>query len=155
MTADSPDLNGFFTVRWVPEGSPDIGELMVAAQAKGYSGRSSAYFNGSAVIEFAGRLTEYPLPSEPLELRSGHLKRGSDELDEHVGISVVAEGNLGQVGLVIHLAEVWPSRPDARAEVRLEILTTYERLRRFGPELARVVRGERSEARLDAETLRA
>jgi len=147
------DWGDFLAIRWAPEGAEDIGELLATASAQGFAGRSSAYFSAAAVLGFAARLGEDPLAGDPLELRSGHVSRATDELDEHVGIAVSAVGNLGQVSLSIHLAERWPRQADGRSDVHLELLTTYERLRRFGAALDGVIRGERAEARLDGEVL--
>jgi hypothetical protein len=144
----------FLAIRWAPEGSEGIGELLATASAKGFAGRSSAYFSAAAVLSFAACLSEDPLAGDPLELRSGHASPVTDVVDEHVGIAVTAVGHLGQIGLSIHLAERWPARPERRSDVRLELLTTDERLRRFGAELGLVVRGQQVEARLDGEVLR-
>ena len=133
----------------------DIGALTVVARANGFAGRSSAYFNASAILQFAERMAAYPLPDgEPLRIQSGMFPVNSDELEEHIGIGVAPVGSLVQVAVLVHLAEPWPQRSGNRADVHLELLTTYERLRRFSPELARVVRGEQSEARLGGEVLR-
>jgi hypothetical protein len=55
----------------------------------------------------------------------------------------------------VHLTT--PRWRDTRAEsvhdVRLELLTTYERLARFSDHLQRVVRGQLEDARLGGETL--
>ena len=152
--SDPADRRDSLTIRWKADGAIDLGELIVEAHAHGYAGRSSGYFNAQEVLDFAKRLTEYPLPHEPLEIRTGHLRKGTNEVDEHIGISITAVGTLGQVGVFVHLNEVWPARPETRSEVRLGLLTTYERLRRFGPELVGVMRGDRAEARLDGEVLR-
>jgi hypothetical protein len=75
--------------------------------------------------------------------------------EEHVGIQVSPIGHFGQVSVVVHLADPWPSDyHSARSDVRLEILTTYERMRRFSTDLGRVVTGELAEARLGYEHLR-
>ena len=152
--SDPTDRRDSLTIRWKADGAIDLGELIVEAHAHGYAGRSSGYFNAQEVLDFAARLTEYPLAHEPLEIRTGYLRKGTNEVDEHIGITISTVGNLGQVGVFVHLTEVWPARPETRSEVRLGLLTTYERLRRFGPELARVVRGDQGEARVDGEALR-
>jgi hypothetical protein len=145
----------FLTIGWKWEGSGDLGELIVTAWAKGFAGHSSAYFNASEILDFAAGLEKYPLPGEDiLEIRSGHLVATTQELDEHVRITILPVTSLGQVAVVVHLAESWPDRPSARSEVRIDLLTTYERLRAFSSALARVIRGKQDLARLDGEVMR-
>jgi len=144
----------FLALRHRPEGSLDIGELLVAARANGFAGRSSAYFNDSAIRAFAARLAEYPLPDGNAPAISGGTSDlGGGNYTELVGITVAPSESRGQLAVRVHLAESWSSRGDAKHEVRLELLTTYERLRTFSEDLARVVNGGQSEAVLGEEVL--
>ena len=57
---------GFVRVQWWPDDSDDSGELSVEAEAAtGFAGRGSAWFNESAVAEFAERLRQYQLAGVP------------------------------------------------------------------------------------------
>ena len=130
MTEPRDESAGFLAVRHEPEGSLDVGELLIEARANGFAGMSSAYFNDSAVLAFASRLAEYPLTEVAAPtISSGHSDSMGGRYEEHVGITVVPVGPLGQLGVRVHLAEVWPAQPAAQADVRLELLTTYERMR--------------------------
>ena len=150
MIERTGDTEDGLTVTHEPEGSLDICLLRVTARANEFAGSSSAYFNDSAVLEFATRLAGFPLPKgEPVGISGG----AGDE--EYVGIEASPAGHFGQVSVVVHLADPWPSRVrNARSDVRLEILTTYERMLQFSADLARVVTGEIAEARLGHEQLR-
>jgi hypothetical protein len=147
----SPDR---LVIRHTPEGAFDLGELLVAGQAKGFAGSSSAYFNDSELLKFAARLAAFPLPDgDPVAISGGSLDRLGGPYREHVGISVAPVGRLGQVAVTVHLSEVRPARPQSNGEARFELLTTYERLRSFASDLGRVVRGEAPEADLRGELL--
>jgi hypothetical protein len=83
-------------------------------------------------------------------------KDSGGQLDqEHVGLSVRQVTSKGQIAVAVHLAgETWPdTRPGSVPDVRLELLGTYERLRRFGGHLAEVVEGELASAVLEEEHL--
>jgi hypothetical protein len=154
MTEFVDDRAEYVVVRCVPEGWVDVVELIVAASAKGFAGQSSAYFSGTALLEFAARLAAYPLSSDdPVSVSGGTEARMTGLPEEHVGITVAPVGRFGQVAMVVHLAETWPARSNARSEVRVELLTTYERMRRFSHELGRVIRGDQREARIGGERL--
>jgi len=114
-------------------------ELIVSAWAKGFSGVSAAYFSVSELATFAETLTSYPL-GRPVTIASGYGGVG-ETLNEHVGIVIQQVTELGQIAVMVHLAEADPQRLDSRREVRLELLTTYEHLRGFGQDLARALQG--------------
>ena len=154
MSDSTDESAAFLMVRHKPEGSIDIGELIVRAQANGFAGASAAYFKDSAVLAFAARLAEYPLSDKrPPALSAGHGEPGIGAYEEHVAITVAPVGSLGQLGVLIHLAEIRPDRSSVRSEVRLELLTTYERIRQFSRDLERVVKGQQPQATLAGETL--
>jgi hypothetical protein len=136
--------------------SDGTGKLAVTATANGFSGRSAAWFDSTRLTEFASNLGEYPLPKEhPVMIASGFGGSPEQLEQEHVRVAVYPVGNRGQVGVGVHLAtERWPdTRPDAVCDVRLELLTTYQRLAEFSTDLVRVVHGEQREARLGEEVL--
>lgn len=146
------NLGEYLAVEHEPEGSLDIGLLRVRASSQGFSGSSSAYFNDSRVLAFAGELDGYPLDS-PVSIGSGLGDTDAGTYEEHVGIVVRQVSVLGQLSIVVHLAEPWPARADAHCDVRLELLTSYEQIRAFGRDLTRVVKGELDRAHLAGERL--
>ena len=129
--------------RYVPDGSC-TGELTVEVAFRGFAGTSSACFDQGDLLAFAERLLTYPLGDEPLRIWGGFAE--PDVV--HVGLTVRAIGRRGQLGVLARLAAAYETR-----EVTVEVPTSYEALRRFAEDLARLVRGAADEARLDAEEL--
>lgn len=132
------------------------GQMTVTARLGDFSGASVAWFDPARIIEWARTLRTYPIPGgQVLTLASG-FGRAPENLDqEHVRIDVRAVGHRGQLGVNVHLATpVWPhDPPHSVSEVRLEIPTSYESLRRFAGELETVVQAGDGEARLESERL--
>jgi hypothetical protein len=134
------------------------GKLYVRAASKGFAGCSTAWFNTAELVEFASFLSAYPLPEDGnLTISSGFgaNERTGEAAREHVSLTVGLVGRKGQVGVRVHLATpVWPDmRPGQAFDVHLELLTTYERLRKFSGHMLGVLRGDYEEATLGAEVL--
>ena len=134
------------------------GKLNVTASANGFSGEGGAHFAEQELIDFGESLRAYPLPEFPLAVAGGFWKTnpGTLELEQElVRIEVYRVEGRGQVGIQVHLAgEQWSQiRPESVPEVRLELLTTYERLDRFATDFVLVVRGERDQATIEEERL--
>jgi hypothetical protein len=151
MALDISD--SFVAFRFVPEAGTAGGRLTVEAAANSYSGRACAWIDIAAVKRFADELGAYPLPATtPISLTSGF----ADPKEEHVGLRVSQINPRGQIRVAVHLATASanspPTRPESIHEVRLELLTTYERVGRFGRDLSAVLRG--GAARRRASTLR-
>ncbi len=128
------------------------GELAVSASFDGFSGASAAYFSASELLQFAGRLSAFPLPDEAgIEIAGGYWSSTAEVLEvELVGLRVRPVRRRGQVGVRTHLS----TRPDdvlLRHEVTINVLTSYEALRRFSSDLPALVRGEVSEVEVAAE----
>jgi len=85
------------------------------------------------------------------------LSTGYDSpAEEHVGLAVRAVGSRGQVGVLTHLATPSTATSEDSSsvnDVRVEVLTSYEALKRFASDLEHLVGGHVDEARLDAELL--
>ena len=143
---------GFVEIEFeLDDGDDRTGRLHVGVVADDYSGRATAWFDLASLEDFAQKLATFPLSLDaPVELAGGFADQ------EQVGIRVTPVGAKGQISVAIHLATPrWPdTRPEAVHDVRLELLTTYERLARFGKELAAVLRGLQPVARLEPEQLR-
>jgi hypothetical protein len=134
------------------------GKLTVVAASRGFSGRSAAWFDTLELMDFARSLSVYPLPEDAhpcVDGGFGENPRTGRPAQEHVRIEVGPVGGKGQVGIWVHLAtEEWPhTRPEEFYEVRLELLTTYERLRMFSLHLQRVLQGDLDEATIGTEVL--
>ncbi|MFN8630652.1 MAG: hypothetical protein U0838_10140 [Chloroflexota bacterium] len=139
----------FVAVRLLPDDA-DGSWLFVEAFADGFSGHAQCLIGTGQVSAFARELQSFPLPEAGAVLVSGSWPLGAAELQELIRIDARRVGKLGQVGLVVHLAT---EESPTRREVRLEVLTTYERLRQFADELSRMGRAEYGNARIEAEVL--
>lgn len=154
---DDPDEQ--LVLRYAPD-DDGTGKLHVSASTQGFAGQSAAWFDTNRLLEFANSLSTYPIPDgTALEIASGFgaNERAGYPPQEHVAISVVPVGNRGLLKVRIHLATpIWPTEgPEVQHhDLRLEMHTTYERLRRFGSHMERVLRTELPEAALGTESLR-
>jgi hypothetical protein len=132
------------------------GKLKVMAASHGFAGVSSAWFDTASLQVFARSLSTYPLADDDHPCVHGGFganPRTDSPAQEHVRIEVGPVGLKGQIGIWVHLStEVWPeARSEQFYEVRLELLTTYERLRVFSIHLLRVLDGDLSEAIIGGE----
>ncbi len=129
------------------------GRLTVCASFDGFAGVGAAYFGDDQLLRFAERLVAFPLPEDGcVEVAGGFWSRTADVLEEvHVGIRVLPVGRLGQVSIRTHLAT--PKESDAVQEATVDVLTSYEALRRLSSDLSALVRGEVEEVRVVAERL--
>lgn len=156
-TATRTTRRNLLTITYVSD--PDgTGKMTVSAAANGFAGNSSAWFNNNAVLDFAREIASYPLPEgSKLEITGGFGSRANPHAvaEEHVGLRVGPVGIKGQIGIHVHLATpTWEGmRPESAHDVRLQLLTTYQRLEHFGEHLSRVVRGELSVATIGGEVL--
>jgi hypothetical protein len=135
------------------------GEVEVQVSSNGFAGRGVGYVDTAYLTAFASELMSYPLPDGERTFITGFgsvAQRDAGLLDqEHVGLRVYRVGEKGQVGIRVHLSEKrWPDdRPEAAADVWLELLTTYERLGAFGSALAAAAQGETSGATIEEDLL--
>ena len=116
------------------------GELFVLARANGFSGASSAWFGLDDLLSFAALLAAMPLQEDPApSLKGGYFAEPPTAglAQEHVGIEIRQISFNGQVAVAVHLATPQTVRegPHRQQECRLELYTTYERLRHFGDEI--------------------
>jgi hypothetical protein len=142
-------------MRFVDEGDGN-GELIAHAATDCYSGTSPAYFNINEIEEFATAIAAFQPTSEARPvIACGFiaLDHSGEPAQELLGISVYPIDLRGHVGIQVRLATPFHGgdRPESRAPVNIELLTTYEPLTRFGRELIAVLRGNAEEAALVAE----
>ena len=148
----------YLRLRFWDEGD-GTGELFARAEADGFAGEGSAYFPITELKEFAQAVSEFPLPSNDkrLSLASGFANMdGRGGLDqEHLAINVYAVDTHGYIGLQIRMAtQVSEStRPESQKAAKIEIVTTYEPLSRFGKDLLAVLQGKANEASLEGESI--
>jgi len=153
-TDEVRDARSELVASWRSDDGDGIGYLRVRASFDGFAGDGGAWFDGMQVLEFAGLLMRYPLEAgEPASL-SGGLGAGEDFV-EAVGLSVAPVGALGQLGCRVHLrADLADGRrPAVTHEVRLVLLTTYQRLGTFARDLSDLIEGSAEYAVLGGEVL--
>lgn len=145
---------GFLTLRYIPDPAEGYARLTVLATANGYAGSSSAWLGPQSIAEFAAHLSMYPLdPSRPPTLIGGYgadPQSGEGPVDT-IRLEARPVGAYGQVGITIYLSDRLAPVPSPRHEVRAELLTSYERLRRFAQDLDAVAYGSAPEATLESE----
>ena len=114
-------------------------ELHGEVVAKGFSGRSSAWFNVSAISEFARALGKaFPL-SDAIELKGGYWGKdtGAGLEQEHLALCFYPVAGRGIVGCQVRLATSVQEydRPGEQHLVRVELTTSYHELQHFSASL--------------------
>jgi hypothetical protein len=129
----------------------DIGELEVHAKARGFTGWSFILVHRKDLAQFGSALTAYPLDTDARPSLSGLVGDAND-----VQLEVRQISALGQISLTARLIEPFmhpaPAHHQRQVAV-IELLTTYERVRKFGEDLVALADRRRSDARLDEELL--
>lgn len=143
----------YLQLRFANDGD-GTGELFARAEAGGFAGESSAYFDIDGIEKFASGILAFP----PSELKRQEIASGFGSRDnlkqEHLAIAVYPiDVRRGYIGVQVRLAsKAWPdTRPDSQGITRLEIVTTYEPLSRFSRDLVAVVKGNLREALLEGQ----
>lgn len=129
------------------------GTLRVAAESKGFSGQSGAWFGVPEIEEFAARLRAFPLPSDARISLSGGFGTDNRLDQEHIGIEVYPVDDRGHIGIQVRVAtELWgQKRPQSQMAARLEVITSYQPLLEFSQHLSALTKGELDEVLLEGE----
>lgn len=150
------DRRGFLKLGFADDGY-GTGELYAEAETRGFSGRSAAYFDIEEIKEFAKSISEYPLPERRrCSLASGFGSKSPGELNqEHLSIEVYPIDSRGHIGVQVRMATpIWPEeRLDSQRVAKLELLTTYEPIGRFGRDLLALMEGKADQAVLEEEAV--
>jgi len=143
----------YLLLRFADDGD-GTGKLFARAEANGFAGEGEAYFGTEELEKFSIAIGRFPLPNhEDCSISGGFGKLGTSEVQEHLGIRVYAIDARGHIGLQIRMAtEVWPqTRPESQKMAKIEILTSYEPLRRFSEDLAALVHEKTKEALIEGD----
>jgi hypothetical protein len=127
------DRSGHLELRFTRD-LDDWGDLDVVAEADGFAGRSSATVHSNQLAEFAAALSQ-----DPFDVDQPPTLHGGMRQEDHVRLEVRQVNPRGQIGVTATLMEQWPrsvSRGLQRQSAIVELLTTYERIRRFAEEIA-------------------
>ena len=130
-----------------------FGELLAEASAKPFAGQGSAYLQIADIQEFADQIAKYPLTSgEPISISGRYFSSGEPNLS----IQVYPISLRGYVGVRVHLAsEINQGQHlTAQNKASIEIVTTYEPLKRFSDNLKALVHGQVAEIVLNGESFR-
>jgi hypothetical protein len=129
------------------------GELFARAQADGFSGEGSGYFDIDEIEKFALAVGAFPLKMSSIS--GGFEKRDSaGKLEEHLGISLYAIDSRGHIRVQVRMsttADPGDTRSESQNSAKVELVTTYEPLSKFSRGLIALVRGSVAEIRLDGE----
>ncbi|MGY1426514.1 hypothetical protein [Lysobacter sp. A289] len=129
-------------------------ELHGEVVADGFSGRGSAWFNVSAIADFAGVLGKaFPL-SDVVELKGGYWGKesGAGLTQEHLALRFYPVAGRGVLGCQVRLATSVQEhhRPEEQRVVRAELTTSYQELQQFSADLINLANGVTHEAVLHA-----
>ena len=100
--------SSYLRLRFQDDGD-GTGKLLARAEAAGFAGEGGAYFNTSAIEEFAEAIGAFPLPSEDprLSIAGGfsRLERHDGVEVEHLAITVyLADAQRGYIGIQSRMA---------------------------------------------------
>jgi hypothetical protein len=130
------------------------GKLLASVEARGFAGRGGAWFDISQIDKFADAIAAFPLPTDRrCLLNSGFWKNGGLD-QEHLAIEIYPVDTRGHIGVQVRLAsELWGNdRQQSQSAVRVEMYTTYERLRKFSNDLRALVHDASEEILLEGES---
>ena len=136
---------------WLERDDDGTGELFAFVSAKHFSGIGSAWFDVSAIADFARSLLTYPLPAAGLPpLEGGYWdKDNRGKLAQtHLSIRFYPIGHSGRIGCLVKLSSPQddPDRPESLCHVQTELETTYEQLSVFSRHLSTLASAETDEA---------
>jgi hypothetical protein len=144
----------FLELRFLPD-AEEFGKLLAQVRVGDFAGAGAAWFGVHRIDAFAESLCSYPLPAtEPLTLAGGYGRKKKRD-QENLAIVAYPVASRGQIGVQVRIATELQrgDRRSSQAAVQVELLTTYESLRRFANQLRLLAHGEVDSAVLKAERL--
>jgi len=117
------------------------GKLCATVEARGFAGRGGAWFGINQVEKFAEAIGVYPLPADKRHVLSGGYWKSHRLDQEHFAIEISQIDRRGHIGVQVRIASelTESSRPQSQSMLRVEMYTTYERLRQFSDDLRALV----------------
>jgi len=131
---------GHLALSFAPDQDDMDGALHVEASAGLFSGYAMSWIGNHLLADFAEGMGTYPLRTEPPVVLHA----------DDISLTARPVGSLGQIGIDVHLMDQQFEGP---AEVRLTLLTSYQRLEAFAADVKDLGTGRRGEARIDWEQL--
>lgn len=125
------------------------GELAAKLRGGEFTGRGSAWFNVSELLEFARSIGTYPIEaSSALLLESGYWNDKGTLDQVHFRMKIKPVGKRGMLSASVHLSATENSA-DSSGEIRVEFPVTYGDLANFQSSLLSHLNGNAAEATLE------
>jgi hypothetical protein len=130
------------------------GELFAEFAANGFSGRGSAWFDKTNLIDVSKKFEHFPIPPDNIPTIEGGFweSENTNQLyQEHLHISAYPIDSSGTIGVRIRTATaLWPEdRDNAQHYVAVELKTSYEDISSFAKNLRELVAGTITELTLN------
>jgi hypothetical protein len=127
----------------------DTAELYAEVEKNGFSGKSSAWFQTSLLIEQARKFAQYPLVAggNPC-IVGGFWNKDATEIEEvHLRITAYPTDNKGGLVLLVELAVPKDNtrHPSLCCSVSVELNTSYEQMSMFARDLESLAIGQAKE----------
>jgi hypothetical protein len=145
---------GYLRLRFADDGD-GTGKLYASAEARGFAAKGAAWFGISRIEEFAIAVAAFPLPADKQISVAGGFWKDGQLTQEHLAIEIYQIDSRGHIGVQVRAStELWgKARKRSQLAAKLEIITSYERLRRFSEDLHELVKGRIEEVLLEGENL--
>jgi len=134
---------------WIRNYDDGTGELFVKVEAHGFAGVGHACFDLAELSTKAEEFARYPLSAEePVCIKGGYWTADAKEMtEEHLYISARAINLLGEIDLLVRLAEPHDGYPRTglRCSVSVELQASYEQMAQFSKDMSSLARGEIAE----------
>jgi len=125
------------------------GELTAKLRGGEFTGRGSAWFNVSQVLEFARSIGTYPIEASSAPLLEGGFWKDDGTLDQvHFRIQIKPIGHRGMLSASVQLLAT-DNYTGFNSEIRVEFLVTYGDLASFQTSLLSHINGDAAEATLE------
>lgn len=134
---------------WIRNYGDGTGELFAEVDAHKFTGLGHACFDLTDLSAKAERFSRYPLlAEEPVCIRGGYWTDDAKEIkQEHLHISAYPTNFVGEIGLLVRLAEPHDGYPrmGIRYSVSVELKASYEQMSQLSKELTLLARGDIAE----------
>ena len=154
MTPNERTRVGYLRLRFADDGD-GTGKLYASAEAGGFAAKGAAWFGISQIEEFAIAVAAFPLPADKQIGVAGGFWKDGQLTQEHLAIEIYQIDGRGRIGVQVRASTELQgkARKQSQLAAKLEIITSYERLRHFSEGLHNLVNGRTEEVLLEGEFL--
>ena len=123
-------------------------ELQATTRSQGFSGTGAAWFDVLTLLAFADSLAQFPIGDAAQRGISGGYSGNAGLEEIHLALSAKQIDSAGHVAVQVRVATARErtARPESQHLAQLELMTTYESLRRFAAQLRSLAGGQIHEA---------